>query len=484
MTLQACAGDIFDTDLLALQLDEGLLDEAVTLLRDLIRAGCVNDGSDESGQEIKSAKIIAAYLEGCGAAVQIIESLPGRASVIARVRGLTSSTGSAGTRQQAARTAAVTRTNTVSKPTVIGLLGHLDVVPVTHAAWLKDPFGGEQVDGEIWGRGAVDMLFLTAAFTVCFKQIALRAKAGKQPLNDLILLAVADEEAGGERGLKWLFAHVPELQEITEVIGESGGMRFGEHIAIEIGEKGSAGRKIVLHGAPGHASIPYARNGAIDVAAKALELLQNAPAAIEFADTWEAFVHARVIDKELITELLNPHKLDSALPRLGAIAGYAHAISRTTIAVTKIAAGSAHNVIPATATLTLDIRTLPGVSDADVDALLHQALAPLAGSYEIKHLLGWRATKSPTATPLFAALCAAATEVAKAPTLPLIAAGGSDCRFFRERGVPAYGFALFSPEWTYEQYRERIHGHNERIDKKSIALTLAALEKVLAARLQ
>ncbi|MBB4071484.1 M20/M25/M40 family metallo-hydrolase [Canibacter oris] len=433
--------------------------DTVELLQDLIRAACVNDGSLQGAQEIRSAKIIAEFLRGCGASIKIVEAAPGRASIIARVPG--------------------------SDPAapVVGLLGHLDVVPVERAYWDRDPFSGELIDGEVWGRGAVDMLFLTAAFAAQFREVARAAAAGNPPRGDLILLAVADEEAGGEHGVKWLFETQAELAEITEVIGESGGMRFGEHVAIEVGEKGSAGRRITFTGNPAHASIPYAGDGAIDVAAQALQLLQQAPAQLHLGDTWEAFVRARVADPQLQKQLLDAATLPVALPQLGAIAGYAHAVSRTTIAVTKFHAGTAHNVIPGTAQLTLDIRTLPGVDDAAVDQLLHTALAPLKGQYEIKHLLGWEATKSSAATELFAVLCDAVREFTGAAVLPLVAAGGSDCRFFRQRGIPAYGFALFSSQWSYEQYRARIHAHNERIDVESIALTLQGLTYVLQRRL-
>ncbi len=68
------------------------------------------------------------------------------------------------------------------------------------------------------------------------------------------------------------------------------------------------------------------------------------------------------------------------------------------------------------------------------------------------------------------------------PVVPVMAAGGSDARQFRELGVPAYGFGLLSRAWSYERYRERIHAHNERIDVESVDLTMRALRRVVAQR--
>ena len=83
-------------------------------------------------------------------------------------------------------------------------MGHTDVVPVSPAGWQRDPFGGELVDGEVWGRGAIDMLNLTSSMAVATKHLAA---AGWRPKGTLVYLAVADEEAGGVHGAEWLVDH-------------------------------------------------------------------------------------------------------------------------------------------------------------------------------------------------------------------------------------------------------------------------------------
>lgn len=436
-----------------------VLDGTVELLRDLVRAACVNDGSVDSGQEVRGVRVLQRYLaeaiDSGRLETQVLEAAPGRASLIARVRG--------------------------SDPTApaLGLVGHLDVVPASPESWSRGPFGGEVVDGEVWGRGTVDMLYLTAAFAAVVREVAL---ADIPPRGDLVLLAVADEEAGSEYGLKWLLREHPEAVRVTEALSESGGMRLGSHVAIDIAEKGSAGRRLVVRGTPGHASIPYGAKSAAVLAGQVLQRLAEVEPEIELGGLWEPFVRARIEDPELVERLRDPVRVDAALPELGSIAGYAHAVSRITISPTVLRSGKTHNVIPDEAHIDLDIRTLPGVTDKHVDELLREMLGDLADSVEIRFLKGWPATASPADDPLFEAVCRAITETDGSPVVPIMAAGGSDARLLRMLGIPAYGFGLLSDGWTYEKYREFIHAHDERIDVSSVELTLEALRLVVADR--
>lgn len=432
---------------------------AVELLRELIRGACVNDGTPESGQEVRNVRTLQRFFAAVPAGrleIHVLESAQGRSSLVARLRG--------------------------TDPTapVLGLLGHLDVVPVDVEGWSRNPFGGDLIDGEVWGRGAVDMLYLTAAFACVLREAALRPEP---PKGDLVLLAVADEEGGGEYGIHWLVREHPEIVRVSEALSESGGMRMGEHVAIEVAEKGSAGRRLVVHGKPGHASIPYGAASAVYRVGDVLERLGAVMPAAQLGDLWDAFVSARIADPELAERLRDPVRIDAALSQLGGIAGYAHAASRITISPTVLRAGSIHNVIPAHGTIDLDIRTLPGSDDAEVDELLDELLGPLVDEVEIEYLMGWAATSSSPHTPLFASIERAVAEVAGSPVVPILAAGGSDSRVLRELGIPSYGFGVLGPGWSYERYREGVHGNDERIDIESIELTLAALRLIVAERI-
>ncbi len=437
----------------------GTAADAIELLRALIREGCVNDGQPSSGQEIRNVRVLQRFLarapEGT-IETQVLEASPGRASLIARVRGTDPSAPS------------------------LGLLGHIDVVPVDPEGWTRNPFGGELIDGEVWGRGAVDMLYLTASFAAVLREVA---RAPERPRGDLVLLAVADEEAGGDYGIHWLLREHPEKVRVSEALSESGGMRMGKHVAIEVAEKGSAGRRLVVRGRPGHASIPYGANSAAYRVGEVLQRLGEVMPAVQLSELWDAFVAARIDDPALAQRLRDPVRVDAALPHLGGIAGYAHAVSRVTMSPTVLRVGKTHNVIPAVGRIDLDIRTLPGTSDEDVDELIAAVLGPLAENIEIRRLRGWAATSSSKDTPLFAAIERAVGDVAGAPVVPIMAAGGSDARVLRELGIPAYGFGLLGPDWTYERYREGVHGNDERIDVVSVELTMNALRRIVEDRI-
>ena len=154
--------------------------EVVDLLQQMIRNGCVNDGSDASGHEVANAELLRSELEGTGCDLEMYEPLPGRGSLVARIEG--------------------------SDPDAPALcyLGHTDVVPANAETWSRDPFAADLVDGEVWGRGAIDMLNITASMAVAFQRLA---RSGFRPKGSLILAAVADEEALGSHGAGWLTEH-------------------------------------------------------------------------------------------------------------------------------------------------------------------------------------------------------------------------------------------------------------------------------------
>ena len=147
--------------------------EVTDLLQHLIRNACVNDGTRESGGEVRSADLLAGYFDGSGLDIGRYEPAPGRSSLVARLEG-----------------------SDPDVPTLL-LMGHTDVVPVTADRWRRDPFGGELVDGEVWGRGAIDMLNLTASMAVAVRTLAA---GGFRPAGTLVYVAVADEEALGTWG--------------------------------------------------------------------------------------------------------------------------------------------------------------------------------------------------------------------------------------------------------------------------------------------
>ena len=137
-------------------------------------------------------------------------------------------------------------------------MGHTDVVPVNPDGWSRDPFGGEIVDGFVWGRGAVDMLNITASQAVAFRRLA---ESGFKPKGTLIYLAVADEEALGTWGASWLTEHERDAVYADYVLTESGGYQMptsdGVRLPVLAAEKGTFWSKLRISGTPGHGSQPF-----------------------------------------------------------------------------------------------------------------------------------------------------------------------------------------------------------------------------------
>jgi len=204
-----------------------LVDEVTDLLQQLIRNACVNDGTPESGQEQRSVDLLASYLEGSGLDIERYEPVAGRGSLIARIEG-----------------------SDPQAPSLM-LMGHTDVVPVNPDGWKRDPFGGELVDGEVWGRGAIDMLNETASMAVAFRKLA---DEGFTPKGTLIYLGVADEEALGTYGAEWLTEHELDAVRADYILTESGGFqmplpsRSGPKMPVMVGEKGAYWWKIRVKG--------------------------------------------------------------------------------------------------------------------------------------------------------------------------------------------------------------------------------------------
>src|SRR6266487_1313808 len=190
--------------------------EVTDLLQQLIRNRCVNLGDPESGQEQRNADLLGGYLEGAGLDLERFEPLPGRRSLVARIEG-----------------------SDADAPSLC-LMGHTDVVPVNPEGWERDPFGAELIDGIVWGRGAVDMLNTTASMAVAFKKLAT---TGFQPRGDLIYFAVADEEALGTHGAKWMTENEPDAVRADYCITEFGGMRLpfsdAPKLPVTVAEKGT-----------------------------------------------------------------------------------------------------------------------------------------------------------------------------------------------------------------------------------------------------
>jgi acetylornithine deacetylase/succinyl-diaminopimelate desuccinylase-like protein len=425
--------------------------EVTDLLQHLIRNACVNDGTRESGNEARSADLLAGYFEGSGVDIERYEPAPGRTSLVARIEG-----------------------RRADAPTLL-LMGHTDVVPANEDGWQRDPFGGELVDGEVWGRGAIDMLNLTASMAVATRRLAVD---GFRPDGTLIYLAVADEEALGTWGAEHLSRHEIDAIGADYVITESGGIPVpggdGDlRLPVLVGEKGSCWCTLRVSGTPGHASLPYETDNALVTAARVVQRLADYRPETRIHDTWRQFLAGMALPDEIAAPLLDPDRLVDALVGLPiGMARQFHACTHTTIAPTVAHGGTKTNVIPDRVDLQLDIRTLPGQTLPEVQAILAEALGDLADRVEMIEAHDDPATRSPADTPLWDALDRVTQAFyAGSHLVPMISVGATDARFFRRLGTTAYGFGLFSQKLTFEDYGRMFHGDDERVDVDSLRLS-------------
>jgi acetylornithine deacetylase/succinyl-diaminopimelate desuccinylase-like protein len=434
---------------------EDATQEVTDLLQHLIRNACVNDGNASSGHETRSVDVLAQYLGSTGLDIETYEPIAGRGNLVARIEGTDK-----------------------DAPTLL-LMGHTDVVPVNASRWQHDPFGGELIDDahvgpQVWGRGAVDMLNLTASMAVATKHLA---DDGFRPKGTLIYLAVADEEALGTYGAEHLVEHERDAVRADYVITESGGIPIpspdGIKLPVIVGEKGTWWCTLRVKGTPGHASQPFRTDNALVTAAEVVRRLHDFRPPTVLHDVWRRFIGSMGYPAEMTAPLLQEEgffELCESLP-LG-MGRQFHACTHTTFAPTVIHGGTKTNVIPDTVDLEIDIRTLPGQTAAEVRTLLDEALGDLAGAIEIVHANDDPSTASPVDTPLWDSLERVTKSFyADSATVPFLTVGATDARFFRRAGSTAYGFGLFSTAMSLEDYGVMFHGDDERVDVESLRLS-------------
>ena len=351
------------------------------------------------------------------------------------------------------------------------LLNHTDVVPVEREFWDEDPFAGLIKDGELWGRGALDMKGLGIAQLMTF----LTLKRQGVPLSrDVVFFAVADEEAGSQFGMEWLEQHHPATLDAEYVINEGGGgvtELFGVErpvFTVAVAEKGPLWLRLVAEGRPGHASVPHDDN-ALDRLVRALYRIQEWNRELTVSPVLEEYFsrlkRAGVFQVEATVESLREQAATD--PRI-------RAMLQNTISATTTGAGIKHNVIPARAEATLDCRLLPGVRPDEFQAELEAVIADPKVRLE-RVFAGW-SEPNPFDTGLFSVIEDVVREhVEEAVVVPGMTLGFTDSRVFRNRGVISYGFsgALNEPGLA-----RGVHGHNERLPLESFKLNCQMVYEV------
>ena len=420
--------------------------EITHFLSDLIRINTTNP----PGKETTAATFVAQYLVREGFKSEIIESAPGRGSVVSRLKG------------------------SGEKPNLL-LLSHLDVVAANPAEWTVDPFAGTVKDGYVYGRGAYDMKGMTAVevFTL------LLLKRNNVPLKgDVVLAATADEEKGGEEGAGYLLSHHKEKVWCPYVLNEGGGLAIpqkkGNVYPVQTAEKGILWFKIKAKGTPGHGSTPNTADNAIVRMNKVITKLGEYQPETIYVPTLKQFLTeiAKInpdYEDNFSRLLNNPKQSEQILDELAktdnALAEEIRPRTKTTITPTMINGGVKENIIPSECEAVFDCRVLPGQSVNETLILIKNLLRDVGMdklSFEIIQMHD--GNESTAQTPLYSTISSVLKEFEPScGVTPTLTTGGTDSRFFRETGSVCYGFHPMRPDEPNDLLEKRMHGIDERI---------------------
>jgi acetylornithine deacetylase/succinyl-diaminopimelate desuccinylase-like protein len=446
-------------------------DACVDHLRALIRIPSVNPpgtpdgaaGRDSTGGETAAATYCAQVLNAAGIPAEVLESVPGRGSCFARLPATVSD----------------------PQPPLI-LLSHLDVVPVDADAWSRDPFGGELVDGVVWGRGAVDMKQMVAMELAVM--LALHS-TGEDRNRDVIFAGVADEEAGGAFGAAHWVRERPDLfsgadgQPAAAALNEVGGYSMtvgGRRVyTIQLAEKGIVWTRMRSTGTPGHGSMPHPDNAAIKLA-EAVTLLSAAKRPGRVTAVVRGFFAA--LGLEAVTERIDAGDEQAASEALEAavddpvLRRSLDAMLRDTITPNVIHAGKKVNVIPGSGEAEIDVRTLPGTDQA---ALLAEMQAIVGARASVEAVMALPPYAAPSDAPIVALMTDALLAADPAASVaPMMITPGTDAKALAQLGIPTYGFAPLRLD-ADTPFLSLFHADDERVPVSALRFGLPVLHEVV-----
>jgi acetylornithine deacetylase/succinyl-diaminopimelate desuccinylase-like protein len=421
--------------------------ETVEHLQRMIRINTVNP----PGNELAVAQYLAGVFEAHAIETQLFEPAPGRAALVARLRG-----------------------NGTHRPVI--LMGHMDVVGVEREHWSVDPFTAEIKDGYVYGRGAIDDKGMVAAnleTMVLLKRHVI--DTGERLTRDVIFVANADEEAGGEYGMGWLLEHHRELIDAEFALNEGGRTRIVHgkplYVAVQSAEKVAHVVTVTARGPGGHAAIPLDGNAilrlgrALSSIGRHREPTQLTPTTREFFSRL-ASVWPEATERRAMADVTSGDR--KRVVRGARVLGKTpvfDAVLRTGISATLVGGGIRTNVIPTEATAKLNIRTLPGQSIDAVVARLRRVINDSLVDVEVAD----RGSESPSSdfnSAMFTAVADTVRELAPAMvTVPYMSTGATDSARLRRLGVQSLGLLPFPMSQGDE---DRMHGNDERIPITSL----------------
>jgi acetylornithine deacetylase/succinyl-diaminopimelate desuccinylase-like protein len=426
--------------------------ETIAHLKQLLRI----DTTNPPGNERPAADYLARVLDQEGIAYRIVESEPTRASLVARISGS-------------------------GKKEPLLLNAHLDVVPAERDRWRHDPFAGEEHEGCIWGRGAIDMKNMVA---MSLMTLVLLKRTNTPLERDVIFAAVADEEAGSRLGARFLVERHPELVRAEYVLNEIGAytLYLGEaaFYPIQVAEKGICWFELTAEGTPGHGSMPREDNAVVRIA-RAIEALGTVRLPAHTVPVVEAFLRrlakgAPFPQSTVLPLLVHPRLagvlLDLVRKRDPEQAIGLNAMLRNTASPTVLRGGKKVNVIPSTASVLIDGRIIPGQTVQDFLAEVQRVVGP---DLKVNVIEQWEGTVFDSNTPLFDAIGRAIERHHPgAMPVPFMIPGFTDSHAYARLGATCYGFAPVKMPREMS-YTRLYHGHDERVPTDGFAWGLRVL---------
>ena len=428
-----------------------LRQEVTELLQELIRI----DTTNPPGNETAAAELLRDYLEESGVQCELYAKIPERANLVARIPG----------RGDGPR---------------FLLLSHTDVGLADASEWSADPFGGELRDGEVWGRGALDMKGQVAAEAVA---IASLAREGFEPSGDLIFCATADEEVGAGFGASWLCEEHSDAVRCDYLVNEGSGDRVElggkPYFLCSVAEKMSAPFRLRVLGRSGHASMPGIADNALVKAAPLISALGAYKPERHLIPEVAALIETVTGERPTSPDAV----LESARAVAPLLAEMVEPLLSMTLSPTMATASQKRNVIPAVCEIVVDSRLLPGMTPDEQHAIVRKVLGE--GDYELEVLESHGGTRSAIETPLWDAVSSWVESVdSGARPAPICVAGFTDSHWFREAfGTVAYGF-FPSRVMPIETAARLIHSADERVPVEDLELGVSfmrhAAQTVLA----
>ena len=434
-----------------------LADDAKRLCQALLRI----DTTNPPGDERPAAELVAGALAEVGLVPELLEAAPRRTNVVVRLAG-------------------------TGKAPPLLLTAHLDVVEADASRWKRPPFSGDEHEGCLWGRGAIDMKNMAAMCTAILRRLAA---TGTRLDRDVIFAAVADEEAGCDLGSRFLVEQHRAKVEAEYAIGESGG--FSLHLGdatfypVQVAEKGFCWIRARIRGEPGHGSMPRA-DSAVTRLGEALTRIGRTALPVHATRELEQFldgIRARqpALLQPLVKLVARPQLLARVarlLPGAAVARSFAALVSNTA-AATVVRAGAKTNVIPGLAEFEIDGRTLPGQSDAD---LLRELREVLGEDVELEVAKSAPpVVTEPIASPVFDAIVRRVGErEPEATVIPYMIPGFTDAKYFTRTGARWYGFSPVKIEKASGiRFADMFHGIDERVPVAGLAWGVEVLDAVV-----